>query len=151
MFFHSPHFYKIKAGEKATRRGMGQIEDPKRNTKRGLATKRTPPEFIQDHCTKQRHSPTKKSGQPHEEHETKRARDPEEERGRERPQTSPGGSTAAAVGVPTRRVGRVVGVGVRLPSHHHKISGPVAKYDGILGGVCPALCRRPLVRASKCI
>ena len=89
-------FYKIKAGVKATRRGNGASKRPKRNTKRGLATKRTPPEFIQKHCTKQRHSPTKESGQPHEEHETKRARDPEEEGGPERPQTSPGGSTVAA-------------------------------------------------------
>ena len=54
------------------------------------------PNSYRNTAQKQRHSPTKESGQPHEEHETKRARHPKEERGPERPQTSPGGSTAAA-------------------------------------------------------
>ena len=90
-------FYKIKAGVKATRRGNGASKRPKRTTKRGLATKRTPPESTQKHCTKQRHSPTKERGQPHEEHETKRTRHPKDERGPEEPSPIPRGSGSRPV------------------------------------------------------
>ena len=58
---------------------MEHQKKPKETQSAALQQKRTPPEFIQKHCTKQRQSPTKESKQPHEEHETKRARDPEEE------------------------------------------------------------------------
>ena len=55
---------------------MGQKEDPKETQSAALklATKRTPPESIQKHCTEQRHSPTKERLQPHEESELIKAK-----------------------------------------------------------------------------
>ncbi len=58
---------------------MGQQEDPKETQSAALQQKGHLPNSYRKHCLKQKHSPTKESGQPHEEHETKRARDPEEE------------------------------------------------------------------------
>ena len=76
---------------------MGHQKDPKETQSAALQQKGHLPNSYRNTAQNRGTVPRKKvAGQPHEEHETKRARDPEEEGGPERPQTSPGGSTAAA-------------------------------------------------------
>ena len=105
-----------KKGVKATHRGNGV----KGKTSKSNSRKHTEALY-------------KAEAQPHVEHEM---RINERSQGGKRPRGASnltiGVHRSHAVRAPTRRAGRVVGVGMRLPTHHNKISGPVAKHAVIL-------------------